>query len=906
MAYAPKYVFRFQSQNGEEFQIIIEKDGYSGATINRCLGKSPVLKRERNGHVCGSSLEIYAECQTDGEFAEFYTSDPKKFRVSLVSATNSRVLFRGFISPELYSEPDIAPPYDVQIIATDGLGELRRYLYEPLGDVSLSILLEYLLEKTGLPGYFYHNNDTLTAGGSSTVPAADFFDKAHINLDYMVGKSCYDVLTALLDSVHADLFQSLNSGQTNYWQIIREVDVESGASVVVKRSPSGAYDETVVPQGFGSMQNYGWWPVGQMETQVKPACKRLTVISDAQYKDGLVNGAMTSDTGWTKTNASYSSSLGAYQITSQNGKIAQTLSFVDSVRRRLKLVINLRQYRPTSSAASTAGTASIRITAALRNYGGTGTRYLLKNSNDEYYWSTTSGSLSVDLPAPAYNEGADACTVFEVEIPLYYTSSRNYAMASQLTVEVIRDSSNIPLLVHSAALTFEEQIAGYRDVFTIDNGARDEADDVTSVFMPSGSGYYNTPAEFMYGTLRDYNWAIMSVFDQVGADYAKSCVLPRLLKKGNLNVPAGSQMPFVMRDSNGDNYLVQTAEWDLLNCEMSVEILSLPASSVTISGQAISEVTYKGGTATSGGSSSSGGGGGGGGAGVTSVGLEMPTGFSVSGSPVTESGTIQVSLDNTRVIPTTTEQTAWNAAAAAAHSHSNKTTLDRIAPRDVNFLKSVEYFMLHAAPTVKRFTVQANYEGVLAHEYPFFIVRHPLFDMGITEAEVCLMVYRKRNGNGGSDKAHRKGWFLACGAGHAINTAYAVAATVVENGSVTVPELFLKDGIARTYCQHDNVSVLPVDYSDWIFQVANATAFGFAGSHEATMLKHKIHFGLAVRLVNPEFEGVVDPLHELDPDTNCIQGIPRYLYSAVAPLTAHMYTRTVGGQQKGSIVFDLL
>lgn len=45
---------------------------------------------------------------------------------------------------------------------------------------------------------------------------------------------------------------------------------------------------------------------------------------------------------------------------------------------------------------------------------------------------------------------------------------------------------------------------------------------------------------------------------------------------------------------------------------------------------------------------------------VTSVGLSMPTGFSVSGSPVTSSGTLAVSMTSGYGIPTTTQMTNWS------------------------------------------------------------------------------------------------------------------------------------------------------------------------------------------------------------------------------------------------------
>ena len=69
MAWANKYRFRFNSVHGVEYNIYIQKDGYSGDVIQRKLGRAPVLRKKQNGPIFGTSLELYAECATDGEFA---------------------------------------------------------------------------------------------------------------------------------------------------------------------------------------------------------------------------------------------------------------------------------------------------------------------------------------------------------------------------------------------------------------------------------------------------------------------------------------------------------------------------------------------------------------------------------------------------------------------------------------------------------------------------------------------------------------------------------------------------------------------------------------------------------------------------------------------------------------------
>lgn len=69
---------------------------------------------------------------------------------------------------------------------------------------------------------------------------------------------------------------------------------------------------------------------------------------------------------------------------------------------------------------------------------------------------------------------------------------------------------------------------------------------------------------------------------------------------------------------------------------------------------------------------------------VSSVGLSMPTGFSVSGSPVTSDGTISVSFASGYSLPTTHKQDHWDSAYADSHTHSNKSVLDGISSSAVS------------------------------------------------------------------------------------------------------------------------------------------------------------------------------------------------------------------------------
>ena len=77
-------------------------------------------------------------------------------------------------------------------------------------------------------------------------------------------------------------------------------------------------------------------------------------------------------------------------------------------------------------------------------------------------------------------------------------------------------------------------------------------------------------------------------------------------------------------------------------------------------------------------------GGGGGGTGtVTSVAMTVPTGFSISGSPITAAGTLALSFASGYSLPTTAKQSDWDTAFTNSHTHANKSVLDGITAQKV-------------------------------------------------------------------------------------------------------------------------------------------------------------------------------------------------------------------------------
>ena len=69
---------------------------------------------------------------------------------------------------------------------------------------------------------------------------------------------------------------------------------------------------------------------------------------------------------------------------------------------------------------------------------------------------------------------------------------------------------------------------------------------------------------------------------------------------------------------------------------------------------------------------------------VTQVAMTVPTGFTISGSPVTKSGTLALGIASGYSLPTTAKQSQWDTAYSERHTHSNKSVLDGITQTKVD------------------------------------------------------------------------------------------------------------------------------------------------------------------------------------------------------------------------------
>ena len=596
MAYGIKYRFRFYSEHGVLHTVNISKDGYSGSVTERPLGKAPVIRMQDGTPFRSTSCNLVLECRTDGEFAELYTSNPKEFQVDVFRGgtlnSGGTLVWEGFVATEIYSEPDIAPPYDVAVTATDGLGTLKEYNFEGRGLKTVREQFAYLLGRTGLRRPVY----CATSAGPTSGTPATLFDSVSINMDYMVGESCYDVLAELLRSFHFTLTQYGGS-----WLILRETDVAdkitSAGALNVYSVPTGSGSSTTtttisnVRKTVGKMGVADVWPIGYLTRRVVPAKNELTI--EAPWHKMNAAPSVASD-GWSKNEAvTHYPDPGYYKLGKQisglwtEGDIYSTVSF-SSFQADINIGV---KYNPSNDvfAISQAAARRLRIRVIWEAEGGAMYHYNEQDgwvAGDEIvYLSTIS---LVNAPMNSYHDPALAAEA-TYSIPAFGGSTPGY-----LTIVVsglIADVYDVGLEVGLCK--------GYKDTLILNNGARGKDETRTITGGRALYGYLNQTS--MYGGLfvwtsdtgtAVYDWADNRNYGKnfvslAALDYALSVAVPRVELSGKIDLPSGLTVPPMVLSLRSVLHQLKTYDWDLLNDEVSFTAVSSPAASVTVTSETV-------------------------------------------------------------------------------------------------------------------------------------------------------------------------------------------------------------------------------------------------------------------------------------------------------------------------------
>lgn len=587
MAYGLKYRFRFDSAHGVQYLVKIMKDGYTGSVIDRPLGGVPVIHMKDGDPVRGTSCDLVLECQVDGEFAEFYTTDPMAYMVRIYRggtlSSDGYIVWSGFLATEIYSEPNIAPPYNVSVTATDGLGTLKEYDFEAAGLQTIRTHLKTILNKTG--------EDRDINFATSLCPQGQnpiyFMDTVKIDIDFLAGKNCYEVLETILTSLHATITE-----YSAAWLVIRETDisVNSSGALSIYNTPGNTTNPTSsgtisnADKSVGKMGVADMWPIGYTMRRVVPAKRRVVVsapwhISNAAWsvKDNewLRNGDVFFVHGDNDNYYAFQSDGSA----PYGGYIYSGLG-INGFSSSMEITVRV--------AARPRGSKSTQVGVAARFSPTSGTTIYYANKNDG--WVTAQpgdGDVTPNDVEVVTDMSADATDV-KVNIP----APENGGLG-MLTIYIY--GRNLKVFDVDIRPTIA---GGYKDTIIIDNGARGEAGDVeiiggriidyaSLVCIACYTGVFCDEYDDPILRFSDSGFSNKDFLSLQTLGRSLSVALPRVETSGKLDFPEGMTRPPVTIYSNGARSLVTSYDWDLKNDELSFKAITLPGATLTVTSETV-------------------------------------------------------------------------------------------------------------------------------------------------------------------------------------------------------------------------------------------------------------------------------------------------------------------------------
>lgn len=229
MAYGTKYNFYYKSLHDKDYEFRIQEDGYSGAVTELTAMVPPAVRAvkgdndELEDRIMRSECRVKINSSTDYSLMEFFTYDAKKYRGQIYC--ESSLYWQGYLSPDYYVEPYIPAPYTIELIFTDGLGQLKNIDYDEFGAVGEALTVKKLALwnafilciskagnllpfKEGIDIYEEHHNQT----DADSMTSQTYFDIRRFTEDM----SYYDVLDELLKAMgNARLWQ-----QDGCWYLV--------------------------------------------------------------------------------------------------------------------------------------------------------------------------------------------------------------------------------------------------------------------------------------------------------------------------------------------------------------------------------------------------------------------------------------------------------------------------------------------------------------------------------------------------------------------------------------------------------------------------------------------------------------------------------------------------------------
>lgn len=153
--YNLKHSGQFVNNYNQVCKVEIRQRNYNGVVSDLEFGENPVVISRPGKEITepifsmGCKLRVWSN--KNFEYSGLFSTAEKENMV--VVSVDGKVVFRGFIEPELYEEEFMSPPYVVTIPAVDGLNTLDDYfpaIANQAGKMDLLGIIKSCLDETGL------------------------------------------------------------------------------------------------------------------------------------------------------------------------------------------------------------------------------------------------------------------------------------------------------------------------------------------------------------------------------------------------------------------------------------------------------------------------------------------------------------------------------------------------------------------------------------------------------------------------------------------------------------------------------------------------------------------------------------------------------------------------------------
>lgn len=200
------YYTEFSDIHKNRYRVEILNDAHNGASKVMELGADavsisrPARKITEPIFSMGATLQVW--CNKDFEYAGLFSTPEQTNQI--VIARSGKVIFRGWIEPNLYEEEYMAPPYLISIPAADGLSALENYYPAGVSGSGLISLLSVIKQCLNCCGFVLPINIACSLNPNSRTDNR-LFEHTYVEKEslrtYKDGIYEYDNARDLLESI---------------------------------------------------------------------------------------------------------------------------------------------------------------------------------------------------------------------------------------------------------------------------------------------------------------------------------------------------------------------------------------------------------------------------------------------------------------------------------------------------------------------------------------------------------------------------------------------------------------------------------------------------------------------------------------------------------------------------------